>query len=320
MAKKYYASSARKKGRTSRLRKRNPYRGKAGMPEAGGLSRFYPAMPRLLKVAVPWHFDTRHEIPVNTLTYADGAAVTVSAYWYYDTLDMAQMVGPASTTSNPTSSISQYPYSAAHYAMMNMYSEMRYKTTVYDLEFSADWSRTFSNSAHAGNFVQDEPNISVCVGVMPGQYFKATSTTFHNSSGAGRINPNTTYPEVFDYYTALSQQPGTKQLFLPTNGNQEKRQTARMIVDAYAHDGTTQVATGTYTWAQDTARPSTTMAWPNPNQRQWVVVAVRARFINYGVTIAKPQLFVRTSGKITQHVTYGDPFPSTPYGPVNTFT
>lgn len=311
--------SGKKRGRTRRL-KRNPYRGKPGVPEAGGLTRYYPSLPKLLKVAVPWLYDTRHEIPISGLTIPDATSQTISAYWFYDPLDMAQRVGPPSTATNPTSSISQYAYSATHWAMMTMYSEMRYKTTTYDLEFTADWARSFVNSTAAANSLQDEPNVSLMVGVLPGNYFRLTSTTFHNSSQAGQIFPNSSAAEIFDYYSILSQTPGAKQLFLPTNGNQDSRKTVKMSIDAYEHDGTTQVATGTYTWAQDAARPATTMTWPNPNQRSWLVVACRVRFVSYSDTTARPRLFIRTSGKCTQHVTYGDPIPSSPYSPINTFT
>lgn len=309
----------RKAGRVVVL-KTNPYRGRQGLPEGGGTARYYPSIPRVFKVAVPWHFDTRHEIPVGGLSIPDATTQTISAYWFYDPLDLSQRVGPPSTSTNPTSGISQFAYSSAHWAFMSMFAEMRYKTTTYDLEFTADWMRSFVNSSAAANFVQDEPNVSLMVGVLPGNYFRLTSTTFHNSSQAGQIFPNSSQTEIYDYYSILSQTPGAKQLFLPTNGNQDSRKTCKLSIDAYEHDGSTQVATASYGWDQSASRPTTTMSWPNPQQRSWLVVACRVRFVSYSATTAKPSLFIRTSGKCTQHVSYGDPIPSSPYSPINTFT
>ena len=309
----------RKAGRVVVL-KTNPYRGRQGLPEGGGTARYYPSIPKVFKVAVPWHFDTRHEIPVGGLSIPDGTTQTISAYWFLDPLDLGQRVGPPSTSTNPTSGISQFAYSPAHWAFMSMFAEMRYKTTTYDLEFTADWMRSFVNSSAAANFVQDEPNVSLMVGVIPGNYFRLTSTTFHNSSQAGQIFPNPSQTEIYDYYSILSQAPGAKQLFLPTNGNQDSRKTCKLSIDAYEHDGSTQVATASYTWDQSASRPTTTMSWPNPQQRSWLVVACRVRFVSYSATTARPSLFIRISGKCTQHVSYGDPIPSSPYSPINTFT
>lgn len=298
------------KRRTSRLVKRNPYRQLKGVIPTTSSGRYYAPLPYQMKVAIPWYLDTRHMLTLDGGT--SGVARTKVFYWIWDPINMGLRMGPDSTASNPITTSNQYPYSAQHYAMFNIYTEMKYRTTVYNMEFQADFHRIFANGTAANILAVDsQPSVSMIVGVLPQTYLKRDATTYHDNADTGVIYPNATFPEVFDYHSILSNTPGSKQLVLPVDGSQDKPLKTQLSIDAYEHIGAPLSATGIVNWDQGTARPGITMSWPNPGTRSFVVCAVRVRYMPYGE--ADQRIFIRSSVKVDQHVTMADKIPSAPY-------
>lgn len=300
------------KKRRTRFVKRNQYAAPEGVIDVSTRRRFYPPLPRYMNVAVPFHFDTRMECAFDNTLAAQNSHTNVF-YWFWDPINMSNNIGPVTTATNPTNLGTQTMYSLAFTNMISQYNEARFKTCVLDVEFSADFARVVQAGAGTSGPAAaiDTPNVQMVIGKIPSSYLRLDAANFHTPAQTGVVYRVGLGGAAYDYYSILSGQTGSKQLFLPVNGNQETRKTARIIVDSYEHTGGVLTATSTIAWPINQTRPTVAVTFPAPANRTYIVCAVRYRSISNAETT--PKVFVRCSGKMTQHCTFTDNMPQMPY-------
>lgn len=306
MVKKFISRTKKfKRRRTSTLRRRSSYSvARIGLNTMG--TRFFPALPQRLQLKVPFYADTKMNTNIFTAAQnSNGGGYTNCFYWFIDPLDMSRdqlSLGHQASTKF---------YSAALPKLLTLYAEGQYRTHHLSMELTGEYFRQIGSTTATTNetYTQAEPNIHFACAPVSLTYLRNSVGSQHVITDAGTI-----YSGV-DYYSALTQMPGSKSFLIPTSGQRTPIRTS-MIIDGFAHDGTSQSVRSTITWSPQTAGnppsiPTPVITYPNIQLRNVYLFAVRVRGIYYANVIQTAS--VRMSLNLEQHMTFIDPYPQYPY-------
>jgi len=303
MAKKYkLRPTGRKYPRPVRAQTRmNPYRARPGLNTySSARSRYFSPLPKMMQLKTPWYADCRYFLPYSN-TGAAGTVAGACGYWFIDPLDMSR---PCAT--HGTGVGGKYFFSPDLGGFLSLYQEARFRTHVLNINFTVD------NSAHAtaGATAVDLANpmrgvLHIAVMAVPLTYLRKTDLSSHTIAETGQLF------QGVDYYAALSQQPGCKQLVIPLDGSQNSIKGCRVELDGYEHNGAAQTIRASMTWAPAANEPTINVAYPDPTARNVFLIATRV--IGAASTTVTNQIYIRTEMKIEQHLVFTDKFPCFPY-------
>jgi len=302
MAKKYkLRPTGRKYPRPVRAQTRmNPYRARPGLNTySSARSRYFTPLPKMMQVKLPWFADCKYIIPfAQTGNTLQGAAC---AYWYVDPLDLSQ---PCCTTG--LSDGQKYFFCGEQGVFMSLYQEGRFRTHSMNVNFSAELQTLFTDGSpvSALNMVHTTV-LHVAVASVPLTYLKKSDNTAHIIGDAGAVF------QGVDYYAALSQQPGCKQLVIPLDGSLNSLKSARIDIDAYEHNGAAQLMRSVSSWPETNDYPTITIAYPAPAARNVILFA--ARVASTPFVSRTNNLYIRCEYRLDQHIVFCDKYPSFPY-------
>jgi len=164
----------------------------------------------------------------------------------------------------------------------------------------------YTNDSSVGSLNMKHTTVlHVAVASVPLTYLKKYDNTPHIIGDAGAVFQGT------DYYAALSQQPGCKQLVIPLDGSLNSLKSVRIDMDAYEHNGSAQLMRSVSSWAETADYPTITIAYPAPAARNVILFAVRVA--STPITNRTNTLYVRCEYRLDQHIVFCDKFPSFPY-------
>jgi len=302
MAKKYkLRPTGRKYARPVRAQTRmNPYRARPGLNTlSSARSRYFTPLPKMMQVKLPWFADCKYVVPFaqtgNTL------AGVACAYWFIDPLDLSQ-----SCSSTGLSDGQKYFFCGEQGVFMSLYQEGRFRTHSMNVNFSAEVQTLYVDGSSVSTLNTKHTTVlHVAVASVPLTYLKKNDNSPHIIGDAGAVF------QGVDYYAALSQQPGCKQLVIPLDGSLNSLKSARIDMDAYEHNGSAQLMRSVSSWPETADYPTITIAYPAPAARNVILFAVRVA--STPITNRTNTLYVRCEYRLDQHIVFCDKFPSFPY-------
>lgn len=289
-----------RKKRTSRILTRSPYVAKQGL-NVSPSSRYFSPLPYKMDVRTDWLGDTRYEHILG-----GGITITPRTECHFVFLDPLNMTNPINS-SGYVGVGNQYFWSADMGAMLQLYQEAVIRSSVLNMELTADYLCSINNNVPEQAYESaNKPTINFACAQVPLTYLRTSAGALFTIAAAG------TPQQGVDYYSALTQAPGAKCGTI-TYGESGSTFKARLTIDGYAHNGVQQTITSSMNWvpAAQGSIPVITNAFPNPGQRNVFLLAWRYRYNPVSDVVQTVQ--VRASFKLEQHLVLQDKYPAFPY-------
>jgi len=306
---KTYGGRIRRTGRGAKKRtqrivaktKSSSLVGKPGLNvSAAKGARFFASMPPILRFKVPWYADTAYLVAT---AQGNPAYSVMNGYFFIDPLNFDASVNSTATTVGTRSW-----YSSEMKGLFYQYQEARYRTHQLHYDFTVWVNRdtASTNAAEIQSVSASQPPFQLVCSSVPLSYLRNQTTgNQHTAADAGIV-----YTFQYDYYSALTKSPGTRQY---TINNVSNRAQGSMIIDGFEHNGQSQSVTCTHTqWTEASQQPVVTFTHPNPGiYRQVYLFAFRMPYLT--TTYSGTRINLRAAYRLDQHMEFMDKNPAFPY-------
>lgn len=306
---KTYGGRIRRTGRGAKKRtqrivaktKSSSLVGKPGLNVSAAKSaRFFASIPPILRFKIPWFADTAYILATGN---AAPAYSVLNGYFFIDPLNFDSQVNSAGTSVGTRSW-----YSSEMKGLFYQYQEARYRTHQLHYDFTLWLNRdtAATGAAEIASVSADQPPFQLACATVPLSYLRNAGTgNQHGSADAGQV-----YTQQFDYFSALTKNPGTRQY---TINNTISRAQGSMIIDGFEHNGQIQSMTCTHTqWTEASQQPVVTYTNPNPGIfRQVFLFTFRMPYLT--TTNSSTRVNLRAAYRMDQHMEFMDKNPAFPY-------
>ena len=307
---KTYGGRIRRTGRSAKKRtqrivakaKTSVLAAKPGLNVSAAKSaRFFASMPPMLRYKTAWYADTSYNVASGV---GGDAYLVYNAYFWIDPLRFDYPVNAGGAAIGVRSW-----YSSEMKGLFYQYQEARFRTHQLHYDFTA-WFNRYGGAVTGPEQSQttaDLPPLQICCATVPLSYLRqGPGGANHTAAQAGTL-----YAGSFDYFSALSKSPGSKQYIL--SNDTKANCSGSMIIDGFAHTGTLQVMTATHTqWTEANDQPTVTFNYPDPGVNRTIFLfAIRFPYLN--LPNSNTRLNLRAAYRMDQHMEFMDKNPAFPY-------
>lgn len=309
MAKKY-GGRIRRTGRSTMKYKKsgqalavksNPYRvARIGLNTYS--TRFFPALPNKMNAMIPLFADCRYICPFAN-SGNDNTSVATCNFFFIDPTNFDRAVANPSTGAVGH----QYWFSNIFKPLMGVYSESIIRTSVLKFDMTAEWAKRYGAAATSNaelNGLQT-PVVQLAYASVPLGYIRKSTGAQMVINDAGELWTGV------DYYAALTQMPGARNVVIPVSGDRPSVK-GQLKIDGYDHDGAAMVIRSDVTWNPTAgSSPSITVGWPSDTrQRNVFLFAIRACGLKFANI--PQEIVARFCFKLEEHLTFQDSIPPMP--------